>query len=74
MKVFAVKSNMIGLTVHNSSWFDASYEAMPKRSHLVKDHWDEYAAYYNVKIHFREKVYVEFPTEAEATMFMLRWS
>lgn len=64
----------------NSAWFNNSWLALDEiRSSFgkVSPH-NVYEYQYNVKLHrggiLYTTEYVEFPSESEATMFVLRWS
>ena len=54
------------------SWFRKSMDAVNQRFNLHRS----YEAQYNVKVHansFSVVTQIEFPSEEEATLFMLRW-
>lgn len=63
----------------NKSWFNNSWFAMDDiRKAYEYDPHTLYEKIYNVKIvrgkRMKDPDYVEFPSEEEATMFVLKWS
>lgn len=70
--------------IEECNWFDRSYESIEDWDHRDVDDVDrDYEKRFNVKLIYdkvdketdvRPILAVEFPSEAEATLFFLRWS
>ena len=58
-----------------SKWFVNSFNALQHIHKNMHDNWKVYEDHYNIKFKFTDSdVFAVFPSEEEATMFMLRWS